>query len=735
MYGVKPPDFAPSSAQGSRRRADDPRMGLVAQQAGRASPASTGLQVFRYARVVLEQRWLVLFVFLLGAALFAAWAKRTPKIYQATGTILVEAMPPQVMGDQVRDVVTGPGQFFAMEDYLRTQRSVLLSDGITRQGIQVMHLSGDTEFWIDGMPIDLNDAVERFLAALTVEVVPRTEIFRLSFRHRDPKQAKRAVDGIIDVYIENNLKLHERSNADATHWLAEQADSLRQRLFKSENELYQFKEDHDLLSVSLEDRANNVTQQIDKMSGGLSDARLRKAAILSGRDELRKMRAADAFSVAPAAVPTSLLERKTRYNEEHEKLVELQARYEAAHPLVRRQKAKVEVARAAVLKETDLVVLGAEARANEVIAEERKIAGELAAMKQEGMRVNRLEIDYNRLKRDTGLLSKQYELVAQRMKETELAAQSKGNNLHVLDYARTPRTPVTPNLMRDAPLALLATLVVAIVVAFVAHAADRRVRRQEDIEARTGLRVLASIPRSKRGDLPVADDPQSTTAELYRLIRTNLLFADANRRLRRVLVTSAVPEDGRTFTAINLATVMAQCEDKKVLLIDCDLRATRGASAIGVGEHGEHAGLTNVVLGATTLDKAIQSTDIPNLSVLCAGPMPPSPAELLGGRRFQEILDACSERFDWVIIDSSPAGLVTDPVILAKACDGTILVVRSKHTTYNQLARAERALADVSATVLGVVLNGTEPSEAGYGYGGQRKRPDSRTAVRARLPR
>ncbi|MBN9163375.1 MAG: polysaccharide biosynthesis tyrosine autokinase [Myxococcales bacterium] len=687
--------------------------------------------MFRYARVVLEQRWLVLFVFLVGVALFATWAKQTPRVYKATGTILVEAMPPQVMGDQVRDVMTGPGQFLAMDDYLRTQRSVLLSDGIARQGIQVMHLASDTDFWVDGMPVDPNDAVERFVASLTVEVVPRTQIFSLSYRHRDPKQAKRAVDGIIDVYIENNLKLRERSNADASRWLAEQADSLRQRLSKSENELYQFKADHDLLSVSLEDRANNVTQQIDKLSTGLSDARLRKAALVSGRDELRKMRAADPFSVAPAGVPMSLLDRKARYNEENEKLVELEGRYEPAHPLVRRQKSKVAVARAAVLKETDLVVLGAEARANEVVAEERKIAGELAALKQDGMRVNRLEIDYNRLKRDTGLLSKQYELVAQRMKETELAAQSKGNNLHVLDYARTPRIPVTPNLMRDAPLALLASLVVAVAVAFAAHAADRRVRGQEDIEGRTGLRVLASIPFVRgRGDHPIAYDPYSTTAELYRLIRTNLLFADANRRLRRVLVTSAVPQDGRTFTAINLATVMAQCEDKKVLLIDCDLRATRVASALGMGEH---AGLTDVVLGAATLDEAIQSTHIPNLRVLCAGPMPPSPAELLGGRRFQEILDACSERFDWVIIDSPPAGLVSDPVILAKACDGAIVVVRSKHTTYNQLARAERALADGSPTVVGVVLSGTEQSDAGYGYG-KRKRPNSHAAVRARGP-
>jgi capsular exopolysaccharide synthesis family protein len=160
-------------------------------------------------------------------------------------------------------------------------------------------------------------------------------------------------------------------------------------------------------------------------------------------------------------------------------------------------------------------------------------------------------------------------------------------------------------------------------------------------------------------------------------------------------------------------------------LIDCDLRATGIASALGVGEH---AGLTDVVLGATTLEQAIQSTHIPNLGVLCAGPMPPSPAELLGGRRFQEILDACSERFDWVIIDSPPVGLVSDPVILAKACDGAIVVVRSKHTTYGQLARAERALADVSATVLGVVLNGTEPSKAGYGYGLRKPR----AAVRAR---
>lgn len=693
-------------------------MGSLAKDRTQRSPTGPGGHPGRYVRIVLDHRWLVAAVFTAGIALFAVWATRTPRIYQATAKILVDASASQALGGEAHDVMTGgPGQFFAMQDYIQTQRKILISDSLARRALEKMHLADDKDFWIDGLPVDQSDAVERFLGALSVEPVPQTEILSVSFRHRDPKQAKRAVDGLVDTYIESNLNLHETLNVDASRWLAEQGDALRERLSKSENDLYDFKQKNEVLSVSLEDRINNVTQQIDRLSAGLTDARLRKAARLSEAEELQKMLTADPYGVAPVGAPGSLLEQKKRVNEEEQRLSELQARYESGHPLVRQQTSKVETARAALLRETKLVVRGAQARSSEVAGEEQKIAAQLATVKQEGMRVSRLEIDYNRLKRDTELLSKQYQLVATRMKETELASQSKVNNLRVLDYARTPRTAVTPNLARDTPIAVLVSLVAAIALAFLINSLDRRVKTQEDVEGRVGLPVLAGIPQlSGKGDLAVADDPRSTAAELYRLIRTNLLFADANSSLRRVLVTSAVPRDGKTFTALNLAAVMAQSEGKRVLVIDCDLRHPRVASVLGIEKR---AGLTDVVLGATSLDDAIAPTRFPNLSALCAGPIPPSPSELLGGRRFQEILDACSERFDWVFIDSPPAGLVTDPAILAKSCDGAILVVRSGQTTFAQVARAQRALKDVAANVLGVVLNGARHSPDDYGYYGR----------------
>jgi capsular exopolysaccharide synthesis family protein len=197
-----------------------------------------------------------------------------------------------------------------------------------------------------------------------------------------------------------------------------------------------------------------------------------------------------------------------------------------------------------------------------------------------------------------------------------------------------------------------------------------------------------------------------------------------------------MPQEGKTFTSLNLGAAMALGEDRKVLVIDCNLRRPCVALALGMGKA---PGLTDVIDGKTSLEQAIQPTRVPNLSVLCAGPVPKGPADLLGGRKLQEILDACSERFDWILIDSPPAAMVVDPAILAKLCDGAIVVARSSRTTYLELGRALRALADVGATLLGVVLNGTRESETGYGHGygygdGSRPLPRARAAVAAPKP-
>jgi capsular exopolysaccharide synthesis family protein len=702
-------------------------------------------EVHRYLRIFTERRWVILASLIIAAVIYAVWASRQPRIYQVTATIVVEPSAPQVLGGDVRDVVqVGPGQYYALQDYIQTQRRVLTSDSLARRVIERLKLQEDREFWLGNPPRTMDDAVAQLTGGLSSEPVLDTQLVSISFRHQVPAQAKRLVDGLVDAYIDSNLDQRDTSTLLASRFLADEADSLRARLGAAELALYEFKQKNDLLSVALEDRINNVSRQVEKLSDALTEARVRKATRASEADELERMAKDDSGAIAPAQLTVgmeTLGSLKKDLADEERRLSELKARYEDPHPLVRQQAAKVAAVESALKREVQLQVRGAQARTNEATDQEKKIGAQLEQAKQEGLRVTRLEIEYNKLKREYDSLSKQYLLVQNRTKETELAGKIRTNNLRVLDYARLPTAPVSPHLTRAAMVAGVLGLLVGVLLALLLDALDRSLKTPEDVESKLAVPFLGVMPHVDVGegrlDLYVAENPQSPASECCRLIRTNLLFAGLSRPLKRILVTSPVAREGKTTMSISLAVVMAQAGNK-VLLIDSDLRRPRLKAALGpIGVNGklEDVGLTSALLGTVPLDQAIQATSVPNLFVLLSGPVPPNPAELVDGVRFREVVEECAEKFERLIIDSPPAVPVTDPAILASYCDGVVMVVRAGRTAEDQAMRARRNLTDVGARILGVVLNDCELSRRGYGayrygygsYGAKTNRGSSRS--------
>ena len=672
--------------------------------------------LMRYLRVLADRVWWVVASVVIGAVLFVPWAARQIPIYQATATIMVDAQGAQVLGSDVHDVVqVGPGQAYLMQDYIQTQRRVLTSDTLaldTVRALKLMHPDTLEAVWGPQPPVNERAAAERLAGWISADPVIDTYLINVAVTHPNAAQAKRLVDGLVDTYRTSNSKARDLTTSEASTFLQAQSDELRQKLHLSEMALYIFKRDNDLLSVALEDRINSVTRRVDKLTDALTDVRLRKVARTAEAEELAKMMSADTIVPTASATGDALSALKKDLADDERKLGELRARYEDAHPLVRQQQAKVASLQSTMRREAATQLRSSQARANEAAAEERKIAVQLDEAKHDGLRVTRLEVEYNNLKRDADSLGKQYALVLNRTKETELSAKVRANNLHVLDYARLPGVPVSPRLVRSGVLALLLALLVGLGVALLIDALDRSLKTQADVEERMGLPFLGMVPHVSelRSDLIVAEEPQSPTAESCRLIRTSLQFTGMNRPLQRILVTSAMPKEGKTLTSISLAVVMAQA-GQRVLLIDADLRRPRLANAFRLDSR---VGLTSVLLGAVTIDAAVQETSVPNLFVLAAGPVPPNPAELLQGPRFAEVLESCSSKWERVIVDSPPAVPVADPSILASLCDGVVLVARAHKTSFDQAERARRNLVDTGARILGVVLNDVDLHRSGY---------------------
>jgi capsular exopolysaccharide synthesis family protein len=275
-------------------------------------------------------------------------------------------------------------------------------------------------------------------------------------------------------------------------------------------------------------------------------------------------------------------------------------------------------------------------------------------------------------------------------------------------------------------------LIAGVALAWVREQLDSSLKTQADVEQALGVAFLGLLPEissmdgkrvpsrrrrrsagaDQRSELVVHDRPLSGAAEAARSVRTNLMFMNPDQPMRRLLVTSAGPSEGKTTVACSLAIAFAQA-GQRVCIVDADLRRPR---LHHIFDRNGDPGLTNTLVGEATLDEVAKPTGIDNLFSIPAGPTPPNPADMLGSERFRRLLTELSERFDRVVIDSPPVVAVTDSVVLSTLVDGTVFVARAFLTARHLSAQGLRALRDVGAPVAGVVLNAVNVNRHEYSY-------------------
>ncbi|MFD2417340.1 polysaccharide biosynthesis tyrosine autokinase [Amycolatopsis pigmentata] len=277
-------------------------------------------------------------------------------------------------------------------------------------------------------------------------------------------------------------------------------------------------------------------------------------------------------------------------------------------------------------------------------------------------------------------------------------------NARVVEPATLPTEPVAPRPAVNYALGVLFGLIAGFGLALLRHAFDTSVKSAEELRRLTGAPSLGTIaydPDVPRHPLTVQEHPRSPRAEAFRKIRTNLQFIDVDRARKAIVVTSAVPGEGKTTTLCNLAIVLARA-GQRVAVLETDLRRPRAVDYLGL----EGAvGLTSVLAGRLGLDEALQPWGSALFDVLASGPIPPNPSELLASRQMTNVLAELNQRYDTVLLDAPPLLPVTDGAILAAACDGALVVVRYGKTKRHQVKAAFAALEAVSARPLGTVLS------------------------------
>lgn len=668
------------------------------------------------------------------------------KIYAAAATIQFDPNPPRPLGAKVETVVDmGAGSYWDNHEYYETQYKIITSLKTAKAVVSQLGLNHDAGFLMNappGVPVQPVNVPEEAAASalrgrIRVEPIKDSRLAVVKYEDADPDRAQRILTTLVDTYISMNLEDVLASTSQAVDWLQGQLDHLKTDLESSEMALHEYKEKKNILSVALDDQSNMLREEMKQLNDTLTQVRAKREEVAARRAELSKVGTND-----PGVLPASELLSNALLSGLRHQYIEAVRDRDALlksgkgknHPDVESAQAKIDIAREAVLGEVKNVQGALDRDLAAISRQEGGLSGLFEAARKRAFELNLLEIEYNRLRRAKDNNEKLYALVLERTKESDLARMLRVNNIRVIDPPLRPGGPVRPAVPFNIGVGIFVGVLLGLAAAMARAMIDRTVKTPDDVEKEVGITFIGLLPeieddrrlgptygkkRNKRfnptsvkkPELIVHEHRMSGIAEAARTIRTNLLFMAPDHPFQTLLVTSAGPAEGKTTIACCIAIAMAQA-GQRVVIIDCDLRKPRLHRVFGKDSK---VGVTTALL-EEDIDGALLSTEVPNLSVIPAGPIPPNPAEILHSERFKAFLSRVQGRFDRVILDSPPIVPVTDGVVLSTLVDGTILVVRAFKTTKDLARHALRALMDVGANIAGTVLNAVDLTKGEYKY-------------------
>jgi len=697
-----------------------------------------GIDIRHFVRIILKRKWLVLAAIAVGITLAVVHTMRQTPLYRATASIEVNPQAPQVFGKEMQEVVQlGSGNYWSSQEYYNTQLEILRSRTLTRATVLEHDLQNDTRL----VPVSPKkklteeqriDLAARILRGAIITTRKRdSRIVLISITHPNAELAADLANMHAESYQRNNVQVQKGGTGVAAKFLAREVDSAEKSLTESEAALVAFREENEILRISLdgksiEDKQNMLSANLSRYNSALSDARIK-------RIELEGLRRQAAHSLQKKEIlesaifglvgNTTVSILKEQYLREQQVFTDLKATLGPKNPGYLAQKKKVSDTYGAIQREGRLAMSEIEERLKAVRNNEGRLVAELNSFKEEAKLLGSKTGVYNKLVRQNSEYKENYAMLRDRLRTSNLSLKNDAsNNIRSHDMAQIPGAPFSPRMSVNIAISAVMALLLGIGLVFLLEYLDRTVKTAEDVLLAAKTPMLGLIPvlhdisdgsgELQDRDLYIFNKPKSRAAECCRSIRTNLLFSAADRDLSVLTVSSPNPQEGKTTSVIYLGTTMAQ-SGQRVLLVDTDMRRPRLHKSMGVSRG---KGISNLIVGDSSYEDCIKSTDVPNLFVLPCGPTPPNPAELLLTDRFKKIIEELRGQFDRVIFDSPPLQAVTDGVVLGKLSDGAIMVVKAGQTNREALAASSKMWRDVGVHQLGVILNDIDLNDQKYGY-------------------
>jgi polysaccharide biosynthesis transport protein len=556
--------------------------------------------------------------------------------------------------------------------------------------------------------------ISAFLGGLSIRPEPNSRLVRIVYAHNDPNFAALAANTIADEYTQQNIDLRLQNTEKTLKWLGEELKRQEQQLAASEGALTEYRERNNALS--LEDRQNIVVSRLNQLNEKATTSRNERLSKEAIYNQLRTADpsndAIDNFPIVGAS--SAVVEAKNALGTLSGQKASYAGRYGPEHPKMIEVTDQIENAKRRLIAERTKVVESVKNDYNAALTEERSFASQLEDQKGTSMDLDRKSGDYKLLQRKADSDRQVYQTLLSQQKELAVVANSRANNVQVLDRADVPSVPISPNPRRDWITAVLAGLTIAFGLAFGMEYVDDSVKTPEDITKRLRLPLLGLVPAVRGERVPVLTETvPHDFGEAFRSLRTSLVFTSGAQSTRIIAVTSSQPLEGKTTTACNLALALA-FGGSRVLLIDADLRRPGLHKTIGL-QNG--TGLSHLLVGQARVREAVQRTSEPNLVVITAGRTPPNPSELLSSERMNSFLaNLATGPFDWVIVDTPPVLAVTDAVIIAPKVSGVVFVVGSEMTRRVHAERALETLQSGRPRSIGVVLNRVDFDRNKYYY-------------------
>ncbi|MCX5815328.1 MAG: polysaccharide biosynthesis tyrosine autokinase [Proteobacteria bacterium] len=671
-----------------------------------------------YVHVIFKRRWVVATVFLVIFFSVAIRSFTVTPVYRATAQILIDKENPNVTNiKEILDIKSSD------IDYYQTQYNILKSNALALKVIRALNLKDNKEFGPvkEETEAAQNNLIANYLGKLKVEPIRSSRLANVSFDSADKKLAATIANAHARLYIESDLERKFSASQDATGWLSTRIKEVKERLEESETKLQSYRKEQGVIAIDMDEKYNVDSQKLKDLNTALGAAKTERFAKENQYNEMKNLsRNPETIEALPAVVSSYLIgQLKNEYIKISGSYYELSQKYGPEHPKIIRLNSELNELKNKIRQEVQKIAQSIESEYRMAVARERSLHGALEAQKKAVLDFNEKESEFNIIKRDVDANRSLYESLLKRIKETNVTEGISISNIMVIDPARVPNSPVKPKIMQNLLLALVSGLAFGVGLAFFFEYLDNTIKSPDDVKKYLEvplLGILGKFEPSSQGEdkkeIPLLDAPRSSIAEAIRTVRTNILFSSSDSEKKVILVTSALPSEGKTILSVNLAVGFAQL-GKKVLFIDADMRKPRSHTVFKVERE---PGLSEILVDAKEPFSIIRDTQVENLKLITCGTIPPNPSELLISSHMDIFIEKMKEQFDIVIFDSPPITSVTDAVEIGSYVDGVVLIIKTGVTPRPAAQSAIHQLSEVNANIFGVVLNDVDFQKENYYY-------------------